>query len=203
MTKLLFVEGVIGCGKTTCLQNIERYIAEHGLTNVQVVYEPVELWQSLGLLHNFYTNKARWAYTFQNMAFITKMMLLEDLDPAVTYVIERSPHVDRCVFAKLCHETGDISDQEWRLYNLWYDHYMAQFGSKYDVEFVYIEASPETCLQRAKERSREDESSIPLAYFQALAEKHEDWLSDPKLTVHRVDGKKSPEKILDDVLHFF
>lgn len=200
-TRLVFVEGVIGCGKTTCLNNLEEYLKTSGVSNVKVVYEPVELWQSLGLLSNFYKDKARWAYTFQNMAFITKMMLLEQLDKDYIYVIERSPHVDRHVFAELCHESGDINDQEWQLYKLWYDHYMTKFNQSFAVEFVYIQTPAALCLERATTRSRSEEVGIPLAYFQALSDKHDSWLlKDDSVVVHNVDGSQSPMDLIDDII---
>lgn len=201
-TRLVFVEGVIGCGKTTCLRNVEEMLAAKGMTHVKVIYEPVELWQSLGLLKNFYADKSRWAYTFQNMAFITKMMLLDTLEPDVTYVIERSPHVDRHVFAELCHEGGSITDQEWRLYIMWYNHYMAKFERQFRVEFVYIRASPSLCLERAKERSRSEEVNIPLEYFSALETKHDAWLLSDRhdVVVHSVDGTLSKDALCSAVV---
>lgn len=202
--RLIFVEGVIGCGKTTCLQNLESYFTERGIRQAKVVYEPVELWQSLGLLHSFYEDRARWAYTFQNMAFITKMMLLESLDPDVTYIIERSPYVDRHVFAQLCFDDGYMTEQEWRVYNMWYSHYMAKFEKQFSVEFVYIQANADVCVERVKRRARSEESDIPVTYFSALCEKHDAWLLPNKTSagtiVHYVDGSQAEKNIRDAVL---
>ena len=46
---------------------------------VQVVPEPVDKWQDVGdghhnVLQAFYDNQERFAYTFQNYVFVTRMM---------------------------------------------------------------------------------------------------------------------------------
>ena len=199
MPRLVFVEGLIGSGKTTCLKQLEEFIVEAGLEDkAAVVFEPVELWQKLNLLELFYTDRPRWAYTFQNMAFITKMMVLNDLrDDGKVYFIERSPHVDKRVFAAICHDSGDITPSEWSLYNMWYDCFMAQFETKHVIEFVHLRTSVETCAERIRARDRRGEAGIPSAYLQLLEVKHNEWLGEAGLCVHDVDGEADRSSILE------
>jgi deoxyadenosine/deoxycytidine kinase len=201
MPRLVFVEGLIGSGKTTALKHLEDYIKEMGLQDrAAVVYEPVELWQKLNLLELFYADRHRWAYTFQNMAFITKMQVLDTLsDDGMVYFIERSPYVDKRVFAAICHENADMTPSEWELYNMWYNYFIAQFESKHDIEFLYLRTSVNTCAERITTRNRKGEAGIPAEYLKLLEVKHDEWLSEPGLLVHAVNGEEDPSTILEAV----
>ena len=177
MPKKYFVEGNIGCGKTTLLEAIEEYIKKNNNHKIKVIYEPVAKWQEIGLLGSFYADKKRWSYTFQNLAFITKMMELDNLEDDMIYIIERSPMTDRNCFAELCYETGFMTNMEWTGYNLWYNHYIKNL--EYDG-IIYINALPEKCFDRINIRNRGEEAGIPIEYLESLYQKHEKWLSGEK-----------------------
>jgi deoxyadenosine/deoxycytidine kinase len=177
MPKKYFLEGNIGCGKTTLLEAIEEYIKKTNNHKIKVIYEPVKLWQEMGLLGCFYNDKKRWSYTFQNLAFITKMIELDKLEDDITYIIERSPQTDRNCFAELCYETGFMTPMEWTGYNLWFNHYIKNL--EYDG-FIYLNAPPEKCFERINSRNRNEEAGIPIDYLESLHEKHDKWLSCEK-----------------------
>lgn len=199
MPRLVFVEGLIGSGKTTALKRLEEHIREMGLEDkAAVVYEPVELWQKLNLLELFYVDRPRWAYTFQNMAFITKMLVLDTLnDDTKVYFIERSPHVDKRVFASICHDNADMTSSEWELYTMWYNFFISKFESKHTIEFLYLRTSVETCAERIKIRNRKGEAGIPSEYLKLLEVKHDEWLGEPGLCVHAVNGEHDQATILE------
>lgn len=74
----LCVEGNISVGKTTFLQRIANETLE--LRDlVEIVPEPVDKWQNVGpdhfnILDAFYAEPERYAYTFQNYVFVTRVM---------------------------------------------------------------------------------------------------------------------------------
>jgi deoxyadenosine/deoxycytidine kinase len=172
-----FVEGNIGSGKTTICRIIEKRAAELGRTDIVVIYEPVDLWREMGLLDAFYKDMPRWGYTFQNTAFITKIMALNRLDPRKIYVVERSPYTDMECFAKLCHSAGNINDMEWKIYKLWYDHFINKLEEDNNINFVYLKTSPQICHERIHKRNRGEESGIPIEYLKSLDTLHNEWLS--------------------------
>lgn len=42
--------------------------------------------------------------------------------------------------------------------------------------FIYLKASPDTCIQRLRHRARAEEVGVSEEYLGSLHDKHEDWL---------------------------
>ncbi len=105
---LISLDGNIGAGKSTLLEALKTQCPE-----ITVVQEPVADWMTLrnqtgkNLLELFYEDTARWSYTFQNCAILTRLIdterILRDWVPAEgrlpVVITELSVMTDRYVFA--------------------------------------------------------------------------------------------------------
>ncbi|GFH27172.1 predicted protein [Haematococcus lacustris] len=118
----LSVEGNISAGKSTFLRIIQN--AASLQAKLQVVPEPVDKWQDVGqqhvnLLGEFYKDPHRFAYTFQNYVFLTRVVQERDsyVQPAPCRVLERSVFSDRMVFVRAGHAAGYITDTELSIYD--------------------------------------------------------------------------------------
>lgn len=97
------VEGNISVGKTTFLQRIANETIE--LRDlVEVVPEPIDKWQDVGpdhfnILDAFYAEPQRYAYTFQNYVFVTRVMQERESSGGIKplRLMERSVFSDRMV----------------------------------------------------------------------------------------------------------
>ena len=97
------VEGNISVGKTTFLQRIANETLE--LRDlVEIVPEPINKWQDVGpdhfnILDAFYAEPQRYAYTFQNYVFVTRVMQERESSGGVKplRLMERSVFSDRMV----------------------------------------------------------------------------------------------------------
>lgn len=97
------VEGNISVGKTTFLQRIANETLE--LRDlVEIVPEPIAKWQDVGpdhfnILDAFYAEPQRYAYTFQNYVFVTRVMQERESAGGVKplRLMERSVFSDRMV----------------------------------------------------------------------------------------------------------
>lgn len=97
------VEGNISVGKTTFLQRIANETIE--LRDlVEVVPEPIGKWQDVGpdhfnILDAFYAEPQRYAYTFQNYVFVTRVMQERESSAGIKplRLMERSVFSDRMV----------------------------------------------------------------------------------------------------------
>jgi hypothetical protein len=97
------VEGNISVGKSTFLQRIANETIE--LRDlVEIVPEPVDKWQNVGpdhfnILDAFYAEPHRYAYTFQNYVFVTRVMQERESQGGIKplRLMERSVFSDRMV----------------------------------------------------------------------------------------------------------
>ena len=171
---MFFIEGNVGTGKSTFLQKLKDL-------GLDVIFEPVDIWTSIKndngktLLEEFYNDQKRYAYTFQSIAFRTRVQNIEN--SKVNTVIERSIFTDRNVFAKTCYENGMMNEIEWNDYTSWFD-WLAKTFNINPKGYIYLRASPDISYDRIKKRSRSGEETIPFDYLNELHNKHENWLLD-------------------------
>lgn len=179
---IISIEGNIGVGKSSFLGLLKEYFRDQA----EFIYEPVEEWLSIkdengkDLLQTFYDDKKRWSYTFQNVAYITRMNRLIN---AINHsekrfiIIDRSLSADLRTFTKILIEEGCITHLEMEAYNLWNKFFEQNYGDKFDHYIIYLRCKPETAFERVKLRARNAETTIPLDYLKKLHQAHEEWLS--------------------------
>lgn len=210
------VEGNISVGKTTFLQKIANEIIE--LRDlVEIVPEPVDKWKDVGpdhfnLLDAFYNEPERYAYTFQNYVFATRLMKEQETSKGMKplRLMERSIFSDRLVFVRAVHEAKWMSELELRIYESWFDPFISALPGLVPDGFIYLRASPDTCLQRLHMRNRPEERSVTLEYLRGLHEKHEQCFfpSESSVGIYSVSGWPSgphrvppPPRIRDRVFY--
>ena len=195
---MFFLEGNIGTGKSTFLKMIET-------AGINVIYEPVDEWINMknvngkNLLEEFYGNQKRYAYTFQSIAFRTRVKNIHNCKHDT--IVERSIFTDRNVFAKTCYENGMMNDIEWNDYTSWFDWLSESFNVKPNG-YIYLRAPPEISHERITQRNRSGEETIPFQYLSALHDKHEEWLNNEKnvLILDATQNFKNDEKVFEEML---
>ncbi|XP_006654439.2 uncharacterized protein LOC102716131 [Oryza brachyantha] len=180
------VEGNISVGKSTFLQRIANETIE--LRDlVEIVPEPVAKWQDVGpdhfnILDAFYAEPHRYAYTFQNYVFVTRVMQERESSGGIKplRLMERSVFSDRMVFVRAVHEANWMNEMEISIYDSWFDPVVSSLPGLIPDGFIYLRASPDTCHKRMMLRKRAEEGGVTLDYLQGLHEKHESWLLPSK-----------------------
>ncbi|KAH6765133.1 P-loop containing nucleoside triphosphate hydrolases superfamily protein [Perilla frutescens var. frutescens] len=178
----LCVEGNISVGKTTFLQRIANETLE--LRDlVEIVPEPIDKWQNVGpdhfnILDAFYAEPERYAYTFQNYVFVTRVMQERESSSGVKplRLMERSVFSDRMVFVRAVHEAKWMNEMEISIYDSWFDPVVSSLPGLIPDGFIYLRATPDTCHKRMMMRKRSEEGGVSLDYLHDLHEKHESWL---------------------------
>jgi deoxyadenosine/deoxycytidine kinase len=184
---IISIDGNIGSGKSTLVKILKTKLG----SNVSIIEEPVQLWQSIqnqsneNILDLFYKDSVRWSYTFQNLAFITRSLVLNNakLGKNKIILVERSTETDKHVFAKCLYDTDKMSKMEYELYNVWYD----KFKHKIDG-YIYLQTSPNKCIERIKKRNRQCETKIEDSYIESMDHYHNKWLLDSKMNTLVLDG---------------
>jgi deoxycitidine kinase/deoxyguanosine kinase len=178
---IISVEGNIGAGKTSIIDLLKQ---SHG-DIAEFIYEPVDEWMAIkgddgkNLLETFYGDKQRWSYTFQNVAYITRMSsIVEKINNSQKkyIILDRSLSADLNTFAKMLHDDGLINSLEWDAYNKWNNFFDKHYGPLVEHKIIYLRCEPEIAHQRIQLRNRDAEKGIPLDYLKLLHKYHDDWL---------------------------
>lgn len=185
---IFFVEGNIGTGKSTLLSQIKKHDTAG---RYQVIYEPVDIWTSFtdstgsNILEYFYKDTKRYAYAFQNLAFISRIEKIDEIDYTKEHVfIERSVWSDSNVFARNCYEQGTLSEIEYLLYKRWFDWTTKNTNLPVDYKHIYLRCSPELSSSRMQKRGRKEEDGVSLEYTKQIHNQHERWLKSLDGVIH-------------------
>lgn len=209
---ILSIEGNIGSGKSTLLAKLQEI---YGIdTTICFLQEPVDIWDAIkdehgtSILQKYYADQKRYAFSFQMMAYISRIsMMREALKKNYrVIIIERSVYTDSAVFAKMLFDDKKIEEIEYKIYLRWVNEFIADFPP---VKFIYVRADPEVSLQRILQRGRKGEI-IPLDYLQNCHTYHDEWLLNdnktPLLVLNaNVDIKQDSQSLamwIHDINHF-
>lgn len=202
MTKfqIISIEGNIGSGKSTLLGQLQSHYHNNPL--IHFVDEPVHEWNNIKdknghtMLELFYNNQEKYAFSFQMMAYISRIhKMIEIIDKinslnsneTHTIITERSVFTDKHVFAKMLYEDNKIEDVNYQIYNQWFDHF-----SKHTIDkIIYVNTTPDICLNRIKSRHRNGETNIPLEYLQTCHEKHQEMLEIMQANRLTIEGNNT------------
>jgi deoxyadenosine/deoxycytidine kinase len=177
--KIVTVDGNIGSGKSTLLTNLKKYIDVSKNSNIIFLKEPVDEWETIKdaagntMLKKFYADQERYSFSFQMMAYISRLALLKTAikeNPGAIIITERSLYTDKYVFAKMLFESGKIEDVNYQIYLKWFDVFAEECPIH---QVIYVKTDPEICHNRITKRSRDGEGGIPLEYLQDCHEYHE------------------------------
>jgi len=187
---IVSIEGNIGSGKTTIIENLETHL-EHD-QSILFLREPLDVWESVkdsqtgeNILQKFYADPNKYAFAFQVMAYATRLSMVREAIKSGrgqyrVIVLERSLAADKRIFAKMLYDDGKIDDVCYQIYQKFYKEFSDEVGLD---GIVYIDADAEVCKQRVEKRSRQGEDGIPLEYLQKCKRYHDEWMSDEPMAL--------------------
>ncbi len=171
---MFIVEGNIGAGKTTFLTLLKEHRPEYFIS-----LEPLHTWFSedgASILHNFYKDPHRWAYTMESVAMVSRVreyvkdLALETTQPLIA---ERSVYSGHYGFALNGYMQGFMTDTEWSAYEKLFNFLVIE-QCKQPAGFIYLQLNPEQAFKRIQKRNRSGESTISLEYLRQLHDRHEE-----------------------------
>ena len=198
--QIVSIEGNIGSGKSTLLANIKKHFKD----NVHIIFlkEPVDEWSKIKdengttILEKFYDNQEKYSFSFQMMAYISRLKLLKDIMKEMhleiqkinlpcdydcsgskpnkfIIITERSLFTDKMVFAKILYDTKKIEHINYQIYLNWFNTFADEFPIN---KIIYVRAEPETCHQRIATRNRNGEDNIPIDYLKSCSDYHDNMM---------------------------
>lgn len=183
MAYIFSVEGNIGSGKSTLIKYLKENFTHLAGRDIIYIDEPVDDWSHIKdknnetILSKFYNNREKYAFSFQMMAYITRLVKFKEIinkHKNAIFITERCLDTDRQVFAKMLYDSNDIEEVNYQIYLKWFD----EFTKDYPITgYIYVFTPPEICYERVKKRSRDGET-IPLTYLTNCHEYHNNWLTN-------------------------
>ena len=184
---IISIDGNIGSGKSTLIDILKQELKYD--KNIIFIDEPVNEWLQINdgktnILDYFYKDKNRWAYTFQNLAFITRSkLLISSVEKNQTsffqkrkiIITERSIETDKNIFAKMLYDDNFISEIEYKIYDYWYNMNLHNIKVS---NVIYLRTTPNDAFKRIQKRGRPEEINLNYDYLQTIHNYHDRWLVD-------------------------
>jgi deoxyadenosine/deoxycytidine kinase len=161
-----------------------KYLKEHFKNDDHVIFlkEPVDEWEKIKdkngvtILEKFYEDQEKYSFSFQMMAYISRLKLLKEAvetNPDAIIISERSLFTDKLVFAKMLFDTNKIEDINYLIYLKWFETFSENFPLN---KIIYIKTDPEICFSRINKRCRQGESNIPIDYLKECDKYHDEMI---------------------------
>ena len=227
------VEGAIGVGKSTFLNELTNYINGNDelYRKVLIVPEPVEEWtqggqieggEEISPLHAFYDNPEENGVIFQVYVLMSRMKILHDkivsfcsrFDqlPSVIFVERFGGLADEEVFVRVLCERGIIKMHQYEMYRriLLSLH---DYNVNYDnLALIYITAPFNTTRVRIQERNREAENLADVGHILRIYNRYEAWLGEEEfynsitrglIPIIRVDNQRPIHQLRSSIENIF
>jgi deoxyadenosine/deoxycytidine kinase len=204
MVKIFSIEGNIGSGKSTLVNILKDSYKSN--PNILFMQEPVDDWLEFKdkdgetIITKFYSDQNKYAFSFQMMAYISRISKLKKLvksvenNPDAIIICERCVLTDRNVFAKMLYHDNKIEEINYQIYNAWFDEFIEDIPID---GLVYVKAEPEVSFNRVTKRNREGET-IPLEYLKNCNDYHNNWINNEDIKVLTLDANTDFNYDLND-----
>ena len=156
MHYIFSVEGNIGSGKSTLVKMLKETLKTIDNTDVIYLPEPVSVWESIkakdgkNAIEKYYENPEKYAFSFQMMAYISRIHQLRETlktKDNVIIISERSVFTDKEIFAKMLHDDGKIEDIEFNIYCKWFYEFVKDIPVG---GLIYVKTEPGTTKENVE-----------------------------------------------------
>jgi deoxyadenosine/deoxycytidine kinase len=202
MVYIFSIEGNIGSGKSTLVNVLNKQMLY--IANMPIVYvqEPVSEWEQIKdkgetILEKFYADQHKYAFSFQMMAYISRLSLLKRTikeNPNSVIITERCISTDKEVFAKMLYDEGKIEPVNYQIYLKWFDEFIEEIPV---AGLIYVNTIPEKSKERVDLRARPGED-IPLEYIQKCHDYHTKWIFNSQNKVSIFNGNTDFSEFVSD-----
>lgn len=210
MSLIISIDGNIGSGKTTFINELKKEVNKQKLKNIIFVDEPVELWTKIcvnneNILEKFYQDQIKYAFSFQMMALISRIKVLKKAmkdHPDAIIISERSLYSDKNIFAQMLYDEGKIDPHSFQIYTMWFREYIKELPKH---EFIYLFSDPKIVNDRIKKRNRTGENNIDIEYLINCNDYHENMFVDHKYLLAKIKmnhniGSDNYKELISDTI---
>jgi deoxyadenosine/deoxycytidine kinase len=190
---IISIEGNIGVGKSTLIDNLEAYHKNENIQNVIILREPVDAWNlfvdskdNQNILAKFYNDPQKFSFSFQIVVLKTILELLTETiekNPDCELIIcERSILSSRHVFTKMLYDSSLMNELEYKIYESLFDEWVNS-NIFTPSKIVFLNITPEVSFERINKRNRIEENVIELDYIKSCGLYHQKWIDSLSVNV--------------------
>jgi len=183
------LDGNIGSGKTT----IANKFKEIGYI---VFFEETHKWEEDGWIQKYYQNIDKYAGYFQlriilsHLSISKKIKEIQSNNPNAIIITERSFFSSQEVFGKMLLDDKILEDMIFKLCGEFKD----LLFDEPDL-FIYLDCSPQECINRIEKRNRKGESNISLDYLEKVDRAYQTFIKEHSSIVIKSHGE------IDDIFN--
>lgn len=167
MRKFVAVAGNMGVGKTSMVEFL------HHRYGFEPVYEP---FADNPYLDDFYRDMKAWGFHSQLYFLTHKFRLHMELNDATGIVVQdRTIYEDAEIFCRNLYRGRSMSKRDYETYMELY-RTMRRALQPPDL-MIYLRCSVRTIRKRIRQRGRQSELDIPVAYIRRLNRLYEEWIA--------------------------
>ncbi|MCF6411959.1 deoxynucleoside kinase [Pseudalkalibacillus salsuginis] len=190
---VITVAGTVGVGKSTMTNAIADSLG------FETSMEKVD---TNPYLDKFYQDFERWSFHLQIYFLAERFKEQKRMyEKGGGFVQDRSIYEDTGIFAKMHHEKGTMTNIDYETYtSLFEAMVMTPYFPHPDV-LIYIEGSLQDIIDRIKLRGRPMEQQTPIAYWEEMHERYENWINSfttcpvLKVNINDYDLLKNPSSV--------
>ncbi|MTI54597.1 deoxynucleoside kinase [Geosporobacter ferrireducens] len=172
MNKVICIDGVVGSGKTTLAELLEKKL------NLKL-YNELANQDTEILLDKFYRDRHRWAFTMQIHFLNERFRMIKEVHKNRGGLLDRSIFGDK-IFASMLHEDGYMSREEFLTYSTLLDNMLEH--TQPPLLMIYLKCSVDKAVENIQKRGRAYELIVPRIYWERLNEKYTQWHKEYQLS---------------------
>jgi deoxyadenosine kinase len=161
------IAGLIGAGKTTLADSLGKHLG------LDVHYEPVI---DNEYLDDFYRDTKRYAFAMQIYLLNRRFQQHQEIIWRGNGGVQDRTIYEDAIFAKTLRDMDQMDDRDYETYVTLFRN-MSNFMCRPNV-IIYLDVSPETSLERIKQRARGCEVTVSVEYLARLRQNYEEFLGE-------------------------
>ncbi|QTN01217.1 MULTISPECIES: deoxynucleoside kinase [Sediminibacillus] len=200
---VITIAGTVGVGKSTMTNALADAL------NFRTSLEKVD---TNPYLDKFYADFERWSFHLQ-IYFLAERFKEQKriFEYGGGFIQDRSIYEDTGIFAKMHYDKGTMSQVDYETYKSLFDAMVMTPYFPHPDLLIYLEGSFDDILGRIKERGRPMEQQTPIAYWEEMFKRYENWINNfnscPILRINIADydlmnDESSIEPVLEKIGHF-
>lgn len=167
---IITIAGTVGVGKSTMTNALANAL------DFRTSFEKVD---TNPYLDKFYADFERWSFHLQ-IYFLAERFKEQKriFEYGGGFIQDRSIYEDTGIFARMHFEKGTMSEVDYETYTSLFDAMVMTPYFPHPDLLIYLEGSLDDILSRIHERGRPMEQQTPVAYWEEMHQRYEQWINN-------------------------